>query len=144
MKNYRKYILTLALGLCAMLLWGCSAGAPEEGGPATAATPDTAIVYTVYVGLADQDSQTALLTEAEAKEMINSILTRQSISYTVYDAYGAFPGEAGQMVENETLVYTGIRCEAEVIIELIAAIREDLNLESVYCTSQLMGYKEYR
>lgn len=118
-----------------------SEAAPSsDSGLITTLTPDEGLSYSLFFGLIDKETGKQEHSTAEYREAIAALFTEAGVGYTVYEAYGAYPLEDGTVVENVTLVFTGIHSTEEALQALIDKVQTELNLESVYCESYLHGY----
>ena len=66
-----------------------------------------------------------------------------SEGYTVIEAQGGYADDAGNLVENGTLVYTGIHAGEQEVLGLVDDLKAALHVESVYVTSAQQGYAIY-
>lgn len=101
------------------------------------------VVYTLYFGLIDKDTGKQEMSTEASKETLINIFLEAGSGYTIYEAEGGYVNEAGEVVQNVTLVCTGIHAGEEALIGLIEKTKTALNVESVYCESALLGNHLY-
>jgi hypothetical protein len=143
--------LAVLLGVALMFFCGCSAPEKESADAQqqakealiTEITTEADVSFSLYYGLVDKDSGKPEKTTAEYRQAVEDILKAEKIGYTAYEGYGAYPLEDGTMVENETLVFTGLHGSDEKMKEIVEKTRTELNLESVYCEANLTGHGIY-
>ena len=142
----------LAASLAAALLAGCAgnatadSSAPQSEGAAglvNSITSDHGVLYTLYVGLVDKDSGVQELSFEEAAAIVTPIVAQAGSGYTLIQAQGGYIDEGGQLVENDTLVYTSMHISEESLSELIDDIMLAVNNESVYVTSEYGAFGIY-
>lgn len=146
-------ILGVAMVLVMCSLTGCLAGNAEEKSEETntqlspslktIVTPEQSVGYSLFYGLVDKDTGKQELTTEEYRQAIAQVFVDAGIGYTAYEAQGAYPTDGGSVVQNTTLVFTGIHGNPEAIKDLVEKTQAELNLESVYCETYLRGYGIY-
>ena len=93
------------------VLAGCTTSEPSGGsgiGLVNKVTTQEGVAFTLYVGLADADTGAQELSFDEAKALATPLVSATGEGYTVIEAQGGYTDDAGNLVENGTLVYTGI------------------------------------
>ncbi|WP_080797621.1 hypothetical protein [Arabiibacter massiliensis] len=127
-------------------LAGCAATEPASGpsiGLVNEVTTQEGVAFTLYVGLADADTGAQELSFDEAKALATPLVSAVGGGYTVIEAQGGFTDDAGNLVENGTLVYTGIHAGEQEVLGLIDDLKAALHVESIYVTSAQQGYAIY-
>ena len=136
--------LAVASSLAAgALLVGCASDASSAPSLVNSVTAQEGIAYTLYLGLADADTGKPELTMDEAASVATPLVSKAGGGYTVYRAQGGFTGDDGALVENDTLVYDGLRADEADVKQLIDDLKAALNIESVFVTSENVGYAIY-
>ena len=135
-------LAAVALGalLAAGLLAGCAqdAGTP---GLTNSVTDQEGVLFTLYVGLADKDAGMQVLDVQEAKKLATPLVSAAGGGgYTVIEAQGGYTDDNGNLVENDTLVYTGVHASEQELLKLVDDVKAALNIESIYVTSANTGY----
>lgn len=141
----RAGLLAMALAASAFggALLGCSAAEPASGsgiGLVNEVATQEGVAFALYVGLADADTGSQELSFEEAKALATPLVSAVGGGYTVIEAQGGFTDDAGNLVENGTLVYTGIHAGEQEVLALIDDLKTTLNAESVYVTCAPEGY----
>ncbi|BAK44861.1 hypothetical protein [Eggerthella sp. YY7918] len=132
--------------IAAGLLAGCAQSTATTSdttapGLVNSVTDQEGILYTLYVGLADKDTGTQVLDMQEAKDLATPLVSAAGDGgYTVIEAQGGYTDDDGNLVENDTLVYTGVHASEQEILTLVDDIKAALNIESIYVTSAHTGY----
>lgn len=130
----------LASGLA---LAGCAESDSGKASLVNSVTTQEGIAYTLYVGLADADTGQQELTMDEAAAIATPMVSEAGGGYTVYRTQGGFTGDDGALVENDTLVYDGLHADEAAVKQLIDDLKAALNIESIYVTSEIVGYAIY-
>ena len=149
----KRLVLTaLTAILAAALLVGCASTTAEEPaaqqeqgaeGLVNSITADHGVLYTLYVGLVDKDTGAQELSFDEANAIVTPIIAQAGSGYTLIKAQGGYINEDGQLIENETLVYTSMHISEESLSALIDEIVLAVNNESVYVTSEYGAWGIY-
>lgn len=145
----RAGMLAMAIVMAAFgggALAGCAAAesAGASGiGLLNEVTTQEGVAFTLYVGLADEETGSQELSFEEAKALATPLVSAVGGGYTVIEAQGGFTDDAGNLVENGTLVYTGIRAGEQDVLALIDDLKAVLRVESVYVTCAREGYAIY-
>lgn len=159
MKASKSAMRLVAVAAGALLTVGLLAGCTQSAEPASDAgtapsegassalvnsvTDQEAVMFTLYVGMIDKDTGTQVLTKQEAKELATPLVSKVGGGYTVIEAEGGYTNDSGILMENDTLVYTGVHASEEEIRSLIDEVKEALNIESIYVTCTQTGYAIY-
>ncbi len=106
-------------------------------------TTQEGVAFTLYVGLADADTGAQELSFDEAKALATPLVSATGEGYTVIEAQGGYTDDAGNLVENGTLVYTGVHAGEQEVLGLVDDLKAALHVESVYVTSAQQGYAIY-
>ncbi|CBL03521.1 MAG: hypothetical protein KH015_16030 [Gordonibacter pamelaeae] len=128
------------------VLAGCTTSEPSGGsgiGLVNKVTTQEGVAFTLYVGLADADTGAQELSFDEAKALATPLVSATGEGYTVIEAQGGYTDDAGNLVENGTLVYTGIHAGEQEVLGLVDDLKAALHVESVYVTSAQQGYAIY-
>lgn len=136
----RAGLLATVLAVAAFgggVLAGCTTSEPSGGsgiGLVNKVTTQEGVAFTLYVGLADADTGAQELSFDEAKALATPFVSAAGEGYT---------DDAGNLVENGTLVYTGIHAGEQEVLGLVDDLKAALHVESVYVTSAQQGYAIY-
>ena len=87
--------------------------------------------YTLCIGLNDQDTNTQLITADEARQRVNEICLRYVDGFTGNLAWGAWTDENGEMVNEQTLVYTFHGTTREAVVAIMDEVLPALNQSSI-------------
>lgn len=93
--------------------------------------------YTLYIGLSDQDAHAQLISTPEALEMVGEICMRYVPGYTAMTGYGGWYNDAGEFIQEESLIFTFIDATEEQILKIKDEAMEALNQSNI-----LMEYQE--
>ena len=93
--------------------------------------------YTLYIGLSDPDTHTQLISTPEALELVGDICARYVPGYTAMTAYGGWHDDAGELIQEESLVFTFVDATEEQILQIKEEAMAALNQSSI-----LMEYQE--
>lgn len=142
-------LITVVCGvmMLSIALMGCSSSNTENSNQESLLvnelTDKEEVVYTLYFGLIDKDTGKQEMSVAASKEALVNVFLEAGSGYTIYEAEGGYVNDAGDVVQNTTLVCTGIHGSAESVIKLVEKAQTALNVESVYCESALLGNRLY-
>lgn len=132
-----------AVALGALLAAGLLAGCAQDAGTSgltNSVTDQESVLFTLYVGLSDKDAGTQVLDVQEAKKLATPLVSATGGGYTVIEAQGGYTDDNGNLVENDTLVYTGVHASEQELLKLVDDVKGALNIESIYVTSANTGY----
>lgn len=87
--------------------------------------------YTLYIGTNDKDTYTQLIPLEEAKQIVNEICVKYVGGYTVQQANGGWVDETGSLTQEETLVYSFIGVDEEVLQSIMDEVLVALNQNSI-------------
>ena len=93
--------------------------------------------YTLYIGLSDQDTHVQSIPTAEAIEIVGEISARYVPGYTAMTGYGGWYNDAGEFIQEESLIFTYLNAEEEQILKIKDEAMAALNQGSI-----LMEYQE--
>ena len=131
----KKFILIMSAVICSvMMLTACSSSVTTDS-----VTPNQRPAYSIFVGLADNESKTQKINTDEAIDKINQILIDHKIGFTVLSGGGSFL-DNGKSVVNSTLVYPALHLDEKTALKIINQIKDDLNLYSVYVLKSDITY----
>lgn len=139
MKSIKLILAGCIVVALSVVLVGCSASSAEQSKLVNGVTDTEEVVYTLYFGLIDKDTGSQEMSTAASKEALIDIFLEAGTGYTIYEAEGGYVNEGGEVVQNITLVATGIHGGEDAVLKLIEKAQAALNIESVYCESALIG-----
>lgn len=87
--------------------------------------------YTLCIGLNDQDTNTQLISTDDARELVNEICLKYVDGFTGSPAWGAWTDENGEMVNEQTLVYTFHGTTRENVVAIMDEVLTALNQSSI-------------
>lgn len=141
MTTSRKARRLAAVVVGALLAVGLLAGCAQSSSSlVNSVTDQEGVLYTLYVGMADKDTGTQELDLQKAQDLATPIVSAVGGGYTVIQAQGGYTNDDGNLVENDTLIYTGVHASEQEILKLIDDVKAALNIESIYVTSAHTGY----
>lgn len=123
-KKMRNLLGLVLIGM--MLLAGCGTGADANN-----ADSNEIYIARMYVGLNDADTESQVLTVEEAQQMVRKIITDKGFGYTEYVTYGAYHGDDGTIVSNDTLVYELFFMEQADAYAIAEEVKSVLHLANV-------------
>lgn len=92
--------------------------------------------HVLYIGTTDQDTGTQLISTEEAIEIVNNICVQYVDGYTVSGGHGGWVNEKGELVQEESLVYTFIGAEDADVKQIMDEVLEALNQSVILCERQ--------
>lgn len=94
--------------------------------------------YTLLVGLNDKDTKVQLVNTLEAYKMIMNVIKGYTEGCTIYEAFGYYKHENGEMVEEKSLhieiLYFDDEDSRQKTKAIVESIKQMLNQESVAVT----------
>lgn len=94
--------------------------------------------YTLLVGLNDKDSKVQEVSTLEAYKMVTNVIKNYTDGATIYEAFGYYKHENGEMVEEKSLhieiLYFDDADAREKTKTIVSTIKQMLNQESVSVT----------
>jgi len=97
-------------------------------------------VHVLYIGTNDKDTKQREIPFSAAKMKVKEICMRYVDGATIFDAEGIWTNEMGVKVSEGTLVCCFSGTKEEVIQQIIADVRKELNQESVLEETRQVHY----
>ena len=122
-------LLAMQLAFCAGIL-SCSYIAQQPVAYASE-TEQQIDQYTLYIGLSDKDTHKQEISTEKARDKVNAIVIKHAPGYTCWIAKGGWTDEKGQIVEENTLVYTLTDVKEEQVKAIMDEVIIALNQSSI-------------
>lgn len=99
--------------------------------------------YVLYIGLNDKDEYTQLISTEDAEDEIHKIFMQYLDGYTVMSAEGIWVDEKGVPTTEQTLVYSVYGAEEQDILQIMDAVLEALNQNTILLEERNVTYIYY-